>query len=364
MIGGCIKKKLFIIIFVLPIFIFSQEYTLGLFTSRSKKDAFWGPFARFAQETAKDLDLGLKTFYAKGDHMLMLEQVKKACKKSSDIDGLIIHNFKNLGQKFLEIAEKHKVPVIVVNAGIGKVGKPRQKYKYWIGEILPNNFMAGYKLANTLFRNYGIDNKQIRTVGISGPKASPDAKKRNNGFRKAVSQHDNVTLCQILPTNWSIKQAEYKFKILKRIRYPKISVVWTAADIISLGVYKGAKELDLGMDKIVTGGIDWSSEGIKSVEEGKINATVGGHFMEGGWAVILFHDYFKGHDFKEEAICFKSGMSVITKADVKKKSQFLKPKTWQKIDFKKFSKIYNDNLDKYHFNFSAIREQLESRGKH
>jgi len=348
-----LSKKSIIILIFLPTLLFASQ-KIALFTPRKKTDAFWGMTVKFAQSVAQDLGMELKPYYAKGDHYLMLDQIKKTASQGK-VDGMIVINLRHLGKKFIEICNKNEIPVIVINTDIKEIGIPGENYEHWIAEVLTDDRGGGKLLAETLIKLSEAEAPKI--AGLGGPNSSMAAQKRNKGLRDAVSK--KTTLYQIVPTDWGRNTAKRKFKILKGIRYPKINIAWTAADIISLGVYDGIKEMDqVSHREVITGGIDWSKNGIQAVREGKISATVGGHFMGGGWAMILFYDFFNNTSFEADTATFKSGMSVITKENIKTYSSLLSQKKWEQINFRALTKTHNKRLENYKFDFSAIKQQL------
>jgi ABC-type sugar transport system substrate-binding protein len=127
---------------------------------------------------------------------------------------------------------------------------------------------------------------------------------------------------------------------------------------MSIGIAEGAQEQNLlpGQD-IFTGGVDWTKEGVDAVKSGIMTATMGGHFMEGGWAVVLLYDYFHGADFAEESVDMRSPMVALTKENIDAYIRFSQS-DWEQIDFTKFSKKLNPKLKKYNFSLDAVLDQF------
>ena len=49
-----------------------------------------------------------------------------------------------------------------------------------------------------------------------------------------------------------------------------------------------------------------------SLRKGDQHVSIGGHFMEGAWAVVLIYDYLKGSDFAELNLSWRSSMTSVT----------------------------------------------------
>lgn len=79
-------------------------------------------------------------------------------------------------------------------------------------------------------------------------------------------------------------------------------------------------------------------------------------FLQGGWALILLHDYLQGFDFAEEGLAFPSYENSSTSNVNLNQTLFLQNK-WNQIDFKQFSKRYNPELKQYNFSLAALIQQ-------
>lgn len=343
---------------------FGEEHiTIAMFTPRAEHDMFWGPFVGFMQEAVNDLNMELEVYYANDNRMEMKRQIEEAVTRADKPDALVIKNFQAQGEIFIEIADDAEVPIFVVNTGFqpeDNMGKPREKYRYWIGEMLPDDEGAGFGLAELLIQEAAArSDENISLLGIEGYASSGASIERVKGLKRALEQHPEVELTQILSANWKPDLAKEKFMTVKHRRYPDISVVWTASDGMALGVIEGAKELDFTpAQDIFTGGVDWSEQGLQAVKSGEMTATMGGHFMEGAWVAVVLYDYFNGIDFASESLQMRSKMSAITRANIDTYIEKLHREQWHKIDFTQFSKQLNPELKTYNFGLEALLDQL------
>lgn len=64
--------------------------------------------------------------------------------------------------------------------------------------------------------------------------------------------------------------------------------------------------------------------------------TYGGHTLEGGWALVLVHDYLRGHDFAPPAE-FLGGLRPITRENVERFRRVIDAAPWDRVDFRAFS---------------------------
>lgn len=363
------RHKIYILIFILyflqqkTIYSAHKKIEIAFFVTRTVNDMFYGPVSKFMQEAVNDLGMKLKVYGCEGNHIKLIQKSKSLLESSNKPDVLVVINLKNQATKVIKMAEKAKIPVFIVNAGINdpSMGKPREKYKYWIGEMLPDDQSAGYKIGEILVTK-AKKNKggKITIAAIKGhPKTGASREREKGLFNYIHESKTNVVIKRIVPAFWDMKIAERKFLLIKKT-YPKIKVFWSASDGMALGIVNGCQRLGLEPGKdIYTAGIDWTTKGLKAVQKGQIEASIGGHFMEGAWVAILLYDYFHGKDFSSEAVEFRSEMSAITKKNINRYSKLLKEQNWKKINFRKFSKKLNPSLKKYKFKISEVLRQIE-----
>lgn len=339
--------------------------TVALFLPRERGDSFWDLLSDFMAAACQDLGLKLRLYYAKNDPVLAKIQMQDATTGPHKVDGLVFQNFEETGPELLKIAEKNRVPALVIDTGIDGVarqkwGKPRQHLHFWLGEFIPDNEEAGYDLANYLIeqaRQKGLHDSlgRVHLVGLSGTHLSHASIDRVKGLKIAVQNRDDVVLHHILPAYWKDTMAAQQFNYLWHLFPQQIHVGWGANDPMALGMLQAAQKSGLKPNQtFMAGGVDWTSDALKSILKGEMAASVGGHFMLGGWAAILMYDYFHGHDFAEESVDMRLRMDLLTKANIHQYASKFGSGNWQQIDFRRFSKAIRPGLQKYQFGLKAL----------
>jgi ABC-type sugar transport system substrate-binding protein len=272
-----------------------------------------------------------------------------------------------MGVRFLEIAEKAKVKVFVIDAGLleadrRRYGGPRQHFKSWIGQMLPDNEQAGCVLGNVLIRKARQSctlppGRSVKLLALGGNESDAAAGERMKGLTKALAERSDAVLLQAVPANWSYEEALTKTPMMLK-RYPAASAIWAANANMGLGAIKALDRLPRRPgNPVVVGSIDWSPEELKAIDDGKLAVSVGGHIYMGGWAMVLLYDYHYGLDFAKERTTWHTEMLPITRenfARYKTQSQG----NWNKIDFRAFSKKFNPGLRHYDFTIKALLAQL------
>ncbi len=319
--------------------------------------------SRFMLAVADDLDIKLDAISTMDADPIIAEQrVSNYIEKNGKPNYIISIIQRRITYQLLKLSSKRKIPYYTVNTDILKeeeklIDKPRGKFRYWLGQMVPNDHSAGYQLASALITLakqkplvYKYSDNSYHMIGISGGRDSSVSFNRNQGLLKSLENNDDVILHQIQFSNWS---DNYSFSVAPKLfkRFPHTKLVWTASDQLAAGVHRAIPSKD-----VLIGGIDWSIEGLNAVKNGEIAATVGGHFMEAGWALLLLYDHFHGLDFSDEfGTRIDTEMSIVDKHNI---DEFLNihKHGWSQFDFKHFSKVHNTSLKAYDFSLRALLE--------
>ena len=340
----------------------AQETTplhFALLTQRQANDAFWSLNEDFAQAVAKQLGFKLTVFHGQSSKKKMFNSLKKA--SDLGVNGFIFANYDGIGAQLIDQAETLKLPVLLFNADLSTEhiklsGYPQQHYKYWLARLMPDDYQAGYLLAKSLIqqaKHKGLSNDKgiIEVVAINGIIDNGPSMQRLAGLKAAIKEEQSSKLQQVVYAQWLQNKAHYQTEHLNQ-RYPNAKVFWAASDLMAIGAYQALSKqgLQQGVD-YVTGGIDWTTQGLEALLQGKISTSVGGHFMDAGWATIILYDYFKGFAFTDSHLNqYQSKVMVLTQKDVSGLLQQLNNKNWQHINFLQYSKFHNKKLSRYPLN--------------
>ena len=342
-----------------------------LLTGSRENVPFWELFADFMRHASDDLDIKVKVLYAENSLQRMATMIREECSQENKPDAVVVQAFKVSGQSSLRIANQNQVPVFLVNSGLSEeqktqVGPPRGQLRYWIGEMIPDDEGAGFQLANELIDEalrrgrVGPDGR-VHLIGINGTVSDFASIKREAGLlRAAKARSKDAVLHQVIEANWERDRAQKRCRILHR-RYPHTTVVWTASDHMALGVIQAMRDLELrpGEDVII-GGVDATEEGLALINQGTMHATIGGHFMEGGWVAIMLYDFLNGVDPKRIPPESASPMTLVTADNLDEYQVALKQDTWRQFDFRRLTLSQHPELAAYPF----LREGANILAKH
>jgi len=342
----------------------------------SDKSGFWRSVHDLVVASAQDLDIDFRIYYAEENFLKMHRQVNMILDNpKTRPDGIIFHNYKKMAPYILDKAEQLRVKSLIFNSGLndGKLPLfPRKNYKHWIGQILPDDEFAGAELlhclksaATNMFNN--SKKYKFTVLAMEGNPSSKAYQSRKIGLQRALKINSDMHFTQFFPADWSRSKARKMLPTMVA-RYPKVNILWSANDNMALGLIDAAKDSDLTFGKnAVVGGIDWLAESIEAIQKGDMACSVGGHFVDGMWSLILMYDYLNGFDFIDESkelnhqATFHTKMAVINKYNVNTFGQLrrkLQPENLSKHDFRQYSRTHNSKIKQYNFSIAELLQEL------
>lgn len=322
-----------------------------------RKDPFWLKNTDFAEKMAKSLNvrLNVKVFHDSPQKLLNLTE--EACQAKTD--GIIFQSFEKTGERLLAITERYKTPAFLINTPLLKADfLPRTKYSYFLGQMIPDDLRAGTTLIQQLL-NQARQKKVINyhILAIAGNPAQEASINRLKGLKQFLKYARGVQSLIIVHADWNAEKAVAKFREEHK-NNPQINVIWCANDNMALAVAKAALK-EMPQKKFFIGGIDWEPRAIKAISEKTLTVSVGGHFAEAAWAILLLYDYLNGIDFATEQISFLSPMTVINQVNYPLFWELMNLKP-EELDFSLLSKIHNPQRTKYEFQLQKIAGDLKS----
>ena len=141
--------------------------------------------------------------------------------------------------------------------------------------------------------------------------------------------------------NWSGALAREKTEVLLK-RYPETVSIWSASDGMALGAIEAARNAGRvpGQDLLV-GSVDWQPEALDKIRSGELLVSLGRHFMGGGLALLLLHDYHHGRDFDDMSpdYVFRYKLEPATRDNIDQVQRIADPENWSSVDFRQFSRV-------------------------
>lgn len=324
------------------------------FINPGGETSFWGMVSQTMAAAADDLAIDLEVIHTNRDRIAMLDAARMIAARDDAPDYVVLVNELEQGSAMAQEMARAGIPTFFLlnrlsAPQVAQLGAPEGAL---LGSITPDNEIAGYEMAKSLFaeakQRFGAD-APIEVLAILGDAATPAALAREAGMRRAVDEEPLARLQRAFPVLWSQEEAYRRAHFALRVL--DIDVVWAANDDLAIGAQQAARELNRkpGQD-VLFAGLNWSPHGLAGVQSGEMTMTHGGHFFGGAWAMVLLRDI---HDGAVEPADHDFAMSAVTPANVDLFLERLADQDWRKIDFTTFSKSYTERTE-YDFSADAI----------
>lgn len=263
------------------------------------QEAFWVSYSQFMQAAARDLGVDLQILYSQRQPEFTLAQARVALRGPNRPDYLVFVNEQYVAPQILRMAEGSGVKLFMVNAVLtadqqALVGERPDR----IGSLVPNDEEGGYLMMKELIRLHPpvARGESIEVLAFSGLKITPSAQLRERGMQRALAEHPQVRLRQLVYGEWTQQRAYEQARQLVG-RYSNVSLVWSANDEMAFGAMRAFAEVGKVAGKdVLFSAVNTSPEALRAVVDGRLSALVGGHFTLGGWALVELHDYEQGVD--------------------------------------------------------------------
>lgn len=359
----------FILIYSLPV----SSLEVVFINPAAKGNSFWDQVNQIALSAAQDLNIDFKIIQSGGHRLFQKKIIKALIATKSKPDYIVFLPYDGTAFESFTQLEQAKISFVTIERTLfpdlkEKLGRPKEKFKFWLGEIYHDNKIAGRLLAKALIQASNQKSSTVQAlnvIGISGD-MSGHSSERNAGLIEELEADTDFSLAQVVNARWERKvAAEMYIGLLKR--YQDIKIIWTAADIMALGVIdategtEGIKEIGKIVNQnLFIGGFDWSQEALIAIQNNNYTASVGGHFMQVAWALVKIYD----HNLGKEAFLLADNspsyqLQLIDINNIDKYQILLTNPDWNKINFRNFSLFHRSELNNYQFDFSNVLLELK-----
>lgn len=252
---------------------------------------FWSEVNRFMQAAAKDLNIELISLFANRNHIEMKRLANVITMHEPNY--VILVNEKGVGVDLVRLIAPHLIPMFTLLNGFTKdeLAKLTAKEKaLLVGNLVPNNLLAGQGLMEELYQSHAITNgtsATIEVLALLGDYRSWAATERQTGLNTAISSNENLHLLDASVANWSKSEAYRKVKSI--LRRQDVDIIWAANDPMAFGAKQAVKEAGLS-NKVTIGGINWDV----AYQDSPFELSFGGHVILGARALVMLADHHKG----------------------------------------------------------------------
>lgn len=321
-------------------------------------EPFWVGYSAFMQAAADDLGMHLQIIYGERNPPQLLEKARSVLARDKQPDYLIFVNEMYTAPELLRLFADSPSKLFSLHSTLTpeqqqRIGASREHYRNWIGSLIPNDEQAGYWMAKALIAK--LAGQPGSMLAFAGVRYTPSSTLREDGLHRALREHPEIKLQQMLQGEWK-RQRAYEQAQLMLPRHPEVQLVWSANDEMAFGVMQAALELGKQPGKdIYLSALNNSDEVLQARIDGKIDVLVGGHFTLGGWAMVMLHDYHAGQDFAARGGKDRVDQlfSLLDAEQAAHLQQRLKVPGFG-LDFRQFSAVYHPQIKDYGFSINPL----------
>ncbi|WP_438943593.1 ABC transporter substrate-binding protein [Pseudomonas zhanjiangensis] len=321
-------------------------------------EPFWVTYSEFMQAAADDLGMQLQVIYGERDAKRLLGNARKLLESPQPPDYLLFVNEEYVGPELLRLFAGSRIKLFSLHSTLTPeqqqiVGGTRERYRNWIGSLVPNDEEAGYLMAKALIAKRA--GQPASMLAFSGVRHTPSASLREQGLQRALAEHPEIKLEQLVHGQWARQRAYEQAQQLLQ-RYPQVRLVWSANDEMAFGAMRAARELGRVPGKDLSfSALNNSEEVLQARISGQLCVLVGGHFTLGGWAMVMLHDYHAGQDFAARG--GKDRVAPLFRLLDAKQSARLGKRIkvpGYGLDFRTFSAVYRPRITDYGFSLKPL----------
>jgi ABC-type sugar transport system substrate-binding protein len=334
-------------------------------------EVYWDMVAQTMQAAGGKLNAHIEVLTSERNYRTMQELGLGVVARPDKPDFLILSNEESAAVPILEAADAAGVKTLLLsNTLIGedaaRLGPPRRTLKTWLGDITTDLTTAGARMANALIgaarsEKWQSPDGKIHLLGIGGDEITPASIARNAGLQLAVASALDVVVDRMLFANWTQSEAEQVaanylgWALRKGIRPAGI---WAGNDPMALGALKAVVAAGLSPGQnIQVVGLNWSEDALREIRAGRLLLTDGGHFLLGGWSIVLLRDYADGCDFAAASPHVEVKTSAITRDNLSSVDALIKTRAFDRIDFARF-RAKSGRCGQYDFSIGALISSL------
>jgi len=277
-----------VLVLALPLEVAAQtkQYTIGYGIYNGSHP--WAVESiKFTRWVAKCLNVKLVISF---DNLKLEDQIANVENfVSSKVDGvLILPVFPTIAPRVAPALERAKIAWGTYDATLPEdVMKSMYQYKYFIGYTGQSNAMTGVDVANFMLQQ-GKKNAVI----LAPERGFVMHEERVAGFVKAFKEGGG----KVLAIQWNCTNAEDSAKVMESLlsAYPTLDCAYGTGDPVAIGAVEALRRHNL-LGKIAVAGTDMSSEGLELFRKGDMRFESGGHWADGGFALIRLYNVLTGN---------------------------------------------------------------------
>lgn len=275
---------------------------------------YWKANADFARDIAEQLGAELVVVDAGEKEDQQLKNMQDLV--AQGVDGIVFGPITSeLGPALLQVCDQAGIPCAAMarKPGIEPAGDNADHYA---GYVVADDHGDGEASAHAL-ADAGVE----RVVAMSGLQGNSVADGRLDGFLEAADELGLEVVSTHRPVELPEDGLDTTTNFLAEHPGPGFDGLFAFNDSSAIGAIEALEESGVA-DEVRVASIDGTEEGVTAVAEGTMEQTLGGEFINGGFATVLVYDAINGHTWDERGIVLN--VLPVTQDNVEEyRSQFI-----------------------------------------
>ena len=272
---------------------------------------FWNSYVEFMQTGAEELGVNLTVLNADNKPDQMIRSLEDLV--AQGVDGIIYTPYWATAAPGLMLANDAGIPVILTDT-YADFPPQSEQFPNYIAFVGPSDREAGRQMAEALFASIepAEDGKKYIAV-VNGTAGTSVAIDRRAGLEDALDAHPEVVVVGEVDGNFVRDTSQTVFESLWQGN-PNVQGVWAANGGTATGVMAAITNAGKtpGEDIMVVG-MDLNPENVTAVKDGSLLFDIGGHWLQGGFALVMMHDHLNGHPIPAEQAEVKLDLLPLTR---------------------------------------------------
>jgi ABC-type sugar transport system substrate-binding protein len=334
-----------------------------------KNITFWNVVSAVAGSVAEDVDVNLSVVYSDNNRFASKMVLEKIALSLDKPDYLIFRPFQGNSLEVFNLLESQGIPFVTLERAFTsdeakQLDSPQQKFKHWLGTINYDNEAGGKLLTQALYAQFKTryPDKPFYLTGIGGDFDAVSLE-RQAYLEQYFKPNEHIIVNQIFPMYWRAQAIEERFAGIHQ-RYPHTNAYWCAGDNMALAVSRQLSKLGIKPgQQVLIGGFDWLPSAIEKIRSGELNASVGGHFLMAGNAILNIIEYHHGNNVFINNLQ-REKYELIDQSNVNVYLPFLQQAPWPQVDFARFSASKTQNGPPEKFNVANVLKAFHTLSQH
>ncbi|MDQ4052413.1 MAG: sugar ABC transporter substrate-binding protein [Actinomycetota bacterium] len=255
---------------------------------------YWKANVDFAQDIAEQLDVELAVVDAGEKEDAQLKNIQDLI--SRGVDGIVFGPITaEVGPALLAACEQAGIPCAAM-ARKPSVEPDEGNADHYAGYVVADDHGDGVAAAQAL-----ADSGVTKAVAMSGLQGNSVADGRLDGFLEAAEELDIDVVSTYRPVELPEDGLSATKNFLAEHPGPGFDGVFAFNDSSALGAIEALEDAGAAGDvRVAT--IDGTADGVRAVEAGQLEITLGGEFVNGGFATVMVFDAINGNPWEERGV--------------------------------------------------------------